>query len=1083
MIAEAFNKALSPCMALSLAGLVLAGCTGNGDGGAYLGQPGLSAGSEDLPVGNAHDTNTATDAARTGPFAAAQAAWNSPRAGSVTQSSDADELGVTVDTASVEISVSGGQDHYAVSYNGLELASTQNGTAAAGVSNTADRPKGTLLYERADGSVEFYRSVESQDVEFGKHGPASATWGLPPGDIWIDIWAVFPEEELQQPASGPATDRASTADYLARGTWVYVPDDATRLDDYEYGAFADGSDPFVQDNLAGLTGTASYVGEDTASGVYATRDRQKNYFFDADVSLTADFGAGLELGTVHGRIHDIEIDDLTLPGAPQLLLRGSTIGAADSGFLVGNTSLNLAGRTLTGKWGAQFYGNGDAATHRPGSVAGTFGAASADGRETFLGAFSADTSDRIGLIQDLMEQNSDVAEFLATPVAQGQSPGLLAAVIDPDGVVAVASAGLRRQGSTEAFTVNDRVHIGSDTKAMTSAMLATLVADGTFPGGWDTTIAEVFPELSETIAAGYRSVTLSQLVRMQGGIAPNATNWLSHASNADLIARRYGILRDNLQLAPAGATGDFLYSNLSYMVAGAMAERLTGNTWEALMEERLFVPLGITTAGFGAPGTPGGTDQPWGHRRNAVGDWVPSQFDNPQALGPAGTVHLSIADWAKFVSLWFPSKEPAVLDRDTLTDLVTPKSGTYAAGWGVVSRTWAGGTALAHAGSNTYWHSILWIAPNRDIAYLAVANSSDDDTFTMLDGIIASLIGETWERDEDAGSGGSAAPLVVLGYDFEMLAKANSEIKADAVASVVAAARGTGEILSGSMVAQHGGAIPAEIVPDDRATGLTVLMHDGGKVGSPKATRQGHEGVEWKTVSAPVQQDGRAVTRETYVVRYGDIGTPAKDGNDAGYLTWGFWMQFDGSRQTFDAADAVTAGVFVEGTDPASFEAVAEFTGTAVYEGEATGLYADADGVSHFDASVSLAADFGGGTAEPVTDGQGREQHSAGRIWGTISDFHIDGTPVPGIVFLEESAIVRDGTDEGGRAAVFSGTTSGTLAGHTFNRADGSERDRWGGMMFRVDHASDPDRVAGTFGASTADATVGVVGAFQAGRP
>ena len=40
--------------------------------------------------------------------------------------------------------------------------------------------------------------------------------------------------------------------------------------------------------------------------------------------------------------------------------------------------------------------------------------------------------------------------------------------------------------------INDQVHIGSNTKAMTSTMLATLVEDGTFINGWETTISEVF---------------------------------------------------------------------------------------------------------------------------------------------------------------------------------------------------------------------------------------------------------------------------------------------------------------------------------------------------------------------------------------------------------------------------------------------------------------------------------------------------------------------------------------------------------------------------------------------------------------
>ena len=357
---------------------------------------------------------------------------------------------------------------------------------------------------------------------------------------------------------------------------------------------------------------------------------------------------------------------------------------------------------------------------------------------------------------DGVAERIDLSQFLLPAIELGTAPGMIAAIIDEEGVRAIGAAGLRRQGSTETITVDDLVHIGSDTKAMTSTMLATLVEDGTFVDGWDTTIADIFPELVGSIHRDYHSVTLSQLVRMRGGIARNAADWWAHSSNPDIVGSRYDILKDNLASPPAGAVGDDLYSNLSYMVAGAMAERLTGKSWETLMQERLFTPLGITNAGFGPPGTPGEVDQPWGHGPNRTGGWEPNQYDDNPALGPAGTVHISIEDWAKFISLWFTNKEPEILDRSILNELSTPESGEYAAGWYVVQRAWAGGTALNHDGSNTYWYATLWIAPSIGVAFVAVANSSDliEDrgVYTSLDSIIFSLISDD---SLSRGAGGS----------------------------------------------------------------------------------------------------------------------------------------------------------------------------------------------------------------------------------------------------------------------------------------------------------------------------------------
>ena len=336
-----------------------------------------------------------------------------------------------------------------------------------------------------------------------------------------------------------------------------------------------------------------------------------------------------------------------------------------------------------------------------------------------------------------------IRDLITDPIQRGASPGLIAAVIDRRGVRAVAAAGVRKAGHSQPLLSADSVHIGSNTKAMTSTMLAVLVHDGAFASGWNTTIAAVFPELRADVHAAYHPVTLWQLVTMTGGIQCDAADWHAHG-DACLMQRRYRILRDNLVDPPVAAIGKHLYSNLGYVVAGAMAERVTARSWESLMQERLFEPLGITSAGFGVPGVPGELDQPWGHQRDPdSGNWVPCQLDNAATLGPAGTVHITIGDWAKFVALWLADGPPASLDRDTVDRLITPVAGRYAAGWRVERRSWPRGRALTHDGSNGSWYTNLWLAPRVGRAYIVAANSAEPDvsqTFVLLDSIVSDLI-------------------------------------------------------------------------------------------------------------------------------------------------------------------------------------------------------------------------------------------------------------------------------------------------------------------------------------------------------
>ena len=187
----------------------------------------------------------------------------------------------------------------------------------------------------------------------------------------------------------PSTSTTVTtpdADYLAGGVWLIVPDDATSASDYVFGAFADGSDPFLQNNLMAVTGTATYEGD--ATGVYSGTEADSTTigYFDGGVELIADFGGGNDLGTISGSITNFEVDGEDTDG--RLDLGTANIGSANSGFFRGLISGSDDERSYTGHWGGQFFGNGET-DGKPGSVAGTFGGHSTDDAINFVGAFGA----------------------------------------------------------------------------------------------------------------------------------------------------------------------------------------------------------------------------------------------------------------------------------------------------------------------------------------------------------------------------------------------------------------------------------------------------------------------------------------------------------------------------------------------------------------------------------------------------------------------------------------------------------------------------------------------------------------------
>jgi CubicO group peptidase (beta-lactamase class C family) len=96
-------------------------------------------------------------------------------------------------------------------------------------------------------------------------------------------------------------------------------------------------------------------------------------------------------------------------------------------------------------------------------------------------------------------------------------PALAAAVFKDGVIVASGSVGTRRAGKDIPVRIDDRFHIGSDGKAFTSLLAGQFVQAGKLR--WDSTLAEVFPELKEKMTAEFAKVTLEELLSHSSGLA------------------------------------------------------------------------------------------------------------------------------------------------------------------------------------------------------------------------------------------------------------------------------------------------------------------------------------------------------------------------------------------------------------------------------------------------------------------------------------------------------------------------------------------------------------------------------------
>ena len=324
---------------------------------------------------------------------------------------------------------------------------------------------------------------------------------------------------------------------------------------------------------------------------------------------------------------------------------------------------------------------------------------------------------------------ADLAPLLQPILEESKLPSIAAALVVGDKIESAGAVGLRKVGSAAKVTVDDKYHLGSCTKTMTATLTAMLVKEGVLT--WQTTIGDV---LKSGIHKEFKDVTIEQLLAHVGGFPKECPPeiWAqAHADQGNLspIRQRQKFAKALLDRKPDYAPGTTtVYSNQGYAVAGVMLETLANKPWEDLMREKIFKPLDMKSAGFRAPKP----DQPWGHKDN-----TPVDGDNPDAIGPAGTVHASIGDWAKFARYHLQNKDAKL--HSTL-----PNSGKHGVGgWLVHDMPGMGGHCVQMVGSNTMWMAVMWILPGKNTAVVVTTNSAAANAFATCDKVVVRLLQES----------------------------------------------------------------------------------------------------------------------------------------------------------------------------------------------------------------------------------------------------------------------------------------------------------------------------------------------------
>lgn len=238
---------------------------------------------------------------------------------------------------------------------------------------------------------------------------------------------------------------------------------------------------------------------------------------------------------------------------------------------------------------------------------------------------------------------SQLDAYVAATMREWKVPGLALAIVKDDSVIYAKGYGTRTVGRAEPVDQNTLFAIGSSSKAFTAALVAMAVDDGKMK--WDERVTAYLPGLQLYDRYASRDLTIRDALSHRSGLARGDFAWYISGFPRDEILRRVRYLEPSW-----GFRAQFGYQNLMYLAAGEAAAAAGGASWDALVQTRIFAPLGMTSSSTSIRALAGAANVATPHAE--VNDTVVTlpwkDIDN---IAPAGSINSNVRDMAQWLRL------------------------------------------------------------------------------------------------------------------------------------------------------------------------------------------------------------------------------------------------------------------------------------------------------------------------------------------------------------------------------------------------------------------------------------------------
>jgi CubicO group peptidase (beta-lactamase class C family) len=379
-----------------------------------------------------------------------------------------------------------------------------------------------------------------------------------------------------------------------------------------------------------------------------------------------------------------------------------------------------------GRWNVVIYDMGQAVGEKRGAqVALIFDRLLPKGyvRESFAGK-KANTLDAARL--------AELGRFIEAGQKELKIPGVALGIVQDGKVVFSGGYGVRELGKPEKVDGDTMMMIASNTKALTTLLLAKLVAEGRIT--WDTPVTSLLPSFKLGDAETTKKVLVRQLICACTGLPRQDLEWLFEYKNVT----PEGALATLGTMQPTSKFGElFQYSNPMAGAAGFTGGHVLypdlelGAAYDKAMQTRVFDPLGMKSTTFDYAKAQAG-DHAAPHAPDIDGNPALAVMELNSSiipLRPAGAAWSNVDDMLRYVSMELANgklpdgktyipKEP-LLDRRA-PQVAIGKDETY--GMGLMVDTEYDTPVVHHGGDMIGYHSdMIWL-PEHNVGAVVLTN-------------------------------------------------------------------------------------------------------------------------------------------------------------------------------------------------------------------------------------------------------------------------------------------------------------------------------------------------------------------------